>query len=262
VNYVNGTKAISREGGTSFGIFQTVASAAISEILATCGFDWILVDMEHGMTGIETAGDLLAAIDRGGSTPLARVPSNDQTAIKRALDAGAMGVMIPMVNSREDAVNAVASCKYPPAGTRGMGPGRASLFGIRMGEYLAIADSQVMVIAQAEHREAVEHIDEILSVPGIDVVFVGPFDLSCSMGLPGQVSHPDVEKAIETVLSAARRAGVTPGIFCMDAEGARRRAAQGFRFIAIGLESVFLDRAVSRELGSLREGDVGRGRFA
>ncbi|PKL08667.1 MAG: 2,4-dihydroxyhept-2-ene-1,7-dioic acid aldolase [Spirochaetae bacterium HGW-Spirochaetae-7] len=262
MNYMNHTKAIARDGGTSFGIFQTVASAAVSEILANRGFDWILVDMEHGMAGIETAGDLFAAIDRGGPTPLVRVPSNDQATIKRALDAGAMGVMIPMVNTREDAVRAVSSCKYAPAGTRGIGPGRVSLFGIRMGEYLATADAQVMVIPQAEHREAVEHIDEILSVPGIDVIFVGPYDLSCSMGLPGQVSHPDVEKAIETVLSAARRAGVTPGIFCMDVEGARHRAAQGFRFIAIGLESVFLDRAVKGALGLLRGDERASGRNA
>ncbi|TFG83026.1 MAG: 2,4-dihydroxyhept-2-ene-1,7-dioic acid aldolase, partial [Spirochaetales bacterium] len=237
-----------------FGIFQTVASAAVSEILANRGFDWILVDMEHGMMGIETAGDLFAAINRGGPTPLVRVPSNDHATIKRALDAGAMGVMIPMVNSREEAARAVSSCTYAPAGSRGIGPGRVSLFGIRMVEYLKAADAQVMVIPQVEHRDAVERIEEILSVPGIDVIFVGPYDLSCSMGLQGRVDHPDVEKAIGTVLSAAKRAGVTPGIFCMDAASARRRVSQGFRFVAIGLDSVFLDNAVTQALGLLHEG--------
>lgn len=249
MNYENRSKAMAKDGSTSFGIFQGIASNAVSEILANRGFDWILVDMEHGMMGIETAGDLFAAIARGGPTPLVRVPSNDQATIKRALDAGAMGVMVPMVNSKEDAVRAVSSCKYAPAGSRGIGPGRASLFGIRMGEYLAAADAQVMVIPQAEHRDAVEHIDDILSVPGIDVIFIGPYDLSCSMGLPGQVNHPDVEKAIDTVLSAAKRTGVAPGIFCMDAESARMRAAQGFRFIALGLDSVLLDRAATGALG-------------
>lgn len=252
MNYNNHSKALANEGRTSFGIFQSLASNAVSEILANRDFDWILVDMEHGMMNIETAGDLFAAISRGGPTPLVRVMSNDQATIKRALDAGAMGVMIPMVNSRNDAVRAVSYCRYPPAGSRGVGPGRASLFGINMGEYLAAADEQIMVIPQAEHREAVEHIDDILSVPGIDVIFVGPYDLSCSMGLPGQVNHPDVEKAIDRVLSAAKRAGVTPGIFCMDVSSAQRRAAQGFRFIAIGLDSVMLDSAITGALGSLR----------
>ncbi len=254
MRYENHAKAMANDGRTSYGIFQGIASAAVSEILANRGFDWILVDMEHGMMGIETAGDLFAAIRNGGPTPLVRVPSNDQATIKRALDSGAMGVMIPLVNSREEAVRAVSYCKYAPAGTRGIGPGRASLFGIRMGEYLQSADAQVMVIPQAEHKDAVEHIDEILSVPGIDAIFVGPYDLSCSMGLQGQVTHPTVEKAIATVLAAAKRAGVTPGIFCMDAAAAKRRAEQGFRFVAMGLDSVYLDNAVNQALDVVHQG--------
>jgi 2-keto-3-deoxy-L-rhamnonate aldolase RhmA len=254
MRYENHTKAMAGDGRTSFGIFQGIASAAVSEILANRGFDWILVDMEHGTIGIETTGDLFAAICSGGPTPLVRVPSNDQATIKRALDAGAMGVMVPMVNSREEAERAVSYCKYAPAGTRGIGPGRASLYGVRMGEYLEAADAQVMVIPQAEHKDAVERIDDILSVPGIDAIFVGPYDLSCSMGLQGQVTHPEVEKAIAAVLVAAVRAGVAPGIFCMDAASAKRRAEQGFRFIAIGLDSVFLDNAVKGALGLVHEG--------
>ncbi len=252
MSYINNTRAMAKDGRTSFGIFQGLASAAVSEILANRGFDWILVDMEHGMMGIETAGDLFAAIRHGGPTPLVRVAINDQATIKRALDAGAMGVMIPMVNSREEAVRAVEYCKYAPAGSRGIGPGRASLYGIRMGEYLASADDQVMVIPQAEHKDAVGRIDDILSVPGIDAIFVGPYDLSCSMGLQGQITHPEVEKAIATVLAAAKRAGVTAGIFCMDAASAKRRAEQGFGFVAMGLDSVYLDGALTRALDQLR----------
>jgi len=197
---------------------------------------------------LETAGDMLAAIDRGGSTPLVRVQWNDQAAIKRVLDAGALGVMIPMVNTADEARLAVSYCKYAPAGVRGLGAGRASLFGVRMVEYMGVANDQVLVMLQAEHKDAVKNIDGILAAPGIDIIFVGPYDLACSMGHSDQPAHPEVEAAIATVLAAARRAGIVPGIFCMDPQTARRRAAQGFRFIGFGIDSIFLDSAVKTGL--------------
>lgn len=249
---VNATKQRIASGGTSLGVFQCVPSQGVSEILSASGVDWVLVDMEHGAIGIESASDMLSAIGRGGATPLVRVPSNDRAAIKRALDAGAFGVMVPMVNTPEEAAEAVASCKYPPLGARGAGPGRASVFGVRMGEYLAAADAEVMTIVQVEHIDAVRRADAILSTPGVDVAFVGPYDLSYSMGLPGQVGHPDVEAAVQEALAAARRAGVCPGVFCMDPESAAKRAAQGFRFIALGLDSVYLGRAVRAAAESAR----------
>ncbi len=252
MNYRNAIKAKLKKGESVFGIFQGIGSAAVSEILANRSLDWILVDMEHGMINIETAGDLLAAIDAGGPTPLVRVAGNDQATIKRALDAGAMGVMIPLVNSREDAVRAVSYCKYAPTGIRGLGPGRASLYGVRLAEYSSIADSEVLVILQAEHKDAIDHIDEIARVPGIDVLFVGPYDLACSMGFASQPGHPEVEMAIAKALAAAQNAKVVPGIFCMNAEAAKQRAAQGFKFIAIGLDSVYLDSGICRALDSLR----------
>jgi 2-keto-3-deoxy-L-rhamnonate aldolase RhmA len=246
--YENTTKSSLKSGRTCYGTFQAIASSAVSEILAHRGFDWILVDMEHGAMDLETAGDMLAAIDRGGPTPLVRVQWNDQAAIKRVLDAGALGVMIPMVNTAEEARQAVSYCRYAPAGVRGLGAGRASLFGVRLAEYMGVANDQVMVMVQAEHKDAVRNIELILAVPGIDVVFVGPYDLACSMGHGDQPGHPEVEAAIATVLAAAQRAGVVPGIFCMDAATARRRAAQGFRFIGFGIDSIFLDSAVRQGL--------------
>ncbi len=252
MNYRNSVKEKLEKGGTVFGIFQSMASSAVSEILANRDFDWILVDMEHGIMDMETSGTLFAAIDQGGPTPLVRVAGNDQATVKRALDAGAMGVMIPLVNSQEEAVRAVSYCKYSPAGVRGLGPGRASLYGVRLAEYAAMADSEVLVILQAEHKDAVGHIDEIASVPGMDILFVGPYDLACSMGYASQPGHPDVEKAIARVLEAALKAKVVPGIFCMNPETARKRAAQGFRFIAIGLDSVYLDSGIRGALEKLR----------
>ena len=252
MNYKNTIKEKLNSGGTAFGIFQSMASVAVSEILANRPFDWILVDMEHGMMGIETAGNLFAAIDREGRTPLVRVAGNDQATIKRALDAGAMGVMIPLINSREEAVRAVSYCKYSPKGVRGLGPGRASLYGVKLAEYSATADSEIIVMLQAEHKDAVEHIDEIASVPDIDILFVGPYDLACSMGHASQPGHPEVEMAISKVLAAAQGANVVPGIFCMNAEAAKKRASQGFRFIAIGLDSIYLDSGVCMALENLR----------
>jgi 2-keto-3-deoxy-L-rhamnonate aldolase RhmA len=248
MRYENHTKTSLQTGRTCFGTFQSIASSTVSEILAHRGFDWILVDMEHGAMDLETAGDMLAAIDRGGPTPLVRVQWNDQAAIKRVLDAGALGVMVPMVNTAEEARRAVSYCKYAPAGVRGLGAGRASLFGVRLVEYMGVANDQVLVMVQAEHKDAVANIDAILSVPGIDVLFVGPYDLACSMGHGGQPAHPEVEAAIATVLSAAQRAGVVPGIFCMAPHTARARAAQGFRFIGFGIDSIFLDNAVKSGL--------------
>jgi 2-keto-3-deoxy-L-rhamnonate aldolase RhmA len=254
MNHKNAVKAKLSEGGTVFGIFQSMASEAVSEILANRGFDWILVDMEHGMMGLETAGRLFAAIDRGGPTPFVRVAGNDQATVKRALDAGAMGVMIPLVNSREEATRAVSYCKYPPSGLRGLGPGRASLYGVNLAEYSASADSEILVLLQAEHKDAIDHIDEIAQVPDIDVLFVGPYDLACSMGHASQPGHPEVEQAIAKALAAAQSANLVPGIFCMNAESAKKRAAQGFRFIAIGLDSVYLDSGIIQALKTLHAG--------
>ncbi|MDX9957396.1 MAG: aldolase/citrate lyase family protein [Spirochaetia bacterium] len=248
MHYENNTKTSLLAGKTCYGTFQSIASSTVSEILAHRGFDWILVDMEHGAMDLETAGDMLAAIDRGGPTPLVRVQWNDQAAIKRVLDAGALGVMIPMVNTEEEARMAVSYCKYAPAGVRGLGAGRASLFGVRLAEYMGVANDQVMVMIQAEHKDAVRNIEAILAVPGIDVIFVGPYDLACSMGYGDQPGHPEVEAAIAAVLAAAQRAGVVPGIFSMDPQTARRRAAQGFRFIGFGIDSIFLDSAVKKGL--------------
>lgn len=241
-------------GKTAFGVFQGIGSSAVSAILASAGFDWMLVDMEHGAMGIETAGDMLSAIGNGGPTPMVRVAANDPATIKRALDAGAQGVMIPMVNSPAEARQALQSCKYPPQGIRGTGAGRASLYGVRWQEYLDTANEQVMVLLQAEHRDAVAHIDEILAVPGIDVIFVGPYDLACSMGHPREPGHAEVEEAIATVLAAAQRASVTPGIFCMDPLAAGLRARQGFRFIATGLDSIMLNTAARQVLQTALSG--------
>ncbi|TXT42696.1 MAG: hpcH [Spirochaetes bacterium] len=253
MRYQNAVKKALQAGTTVYGPFQGMASVAVSEILGAQGFDWILADLEHGQIDLETAGNLFAAIRRGGATPLARVSGNDQFFIKRVLDAGAEGIMVPLVNSPEEALLAVRSCYYPPKGVRGLGPGRASLYGLEMLEYAQAANEETLVMLQAEHIDAVRRIEEILRVPGIDILFVGPFDLACSMGHMDNPGHPEVEAAIETLLAAALRAGVVPGIFCAGPEAAARRARQGFRFVALGLDSFYLDAGAKAAQAALKK---------
>ena len=251
--HVNPVKKALQAGKAVFGPFQGIGSVAVSEILSSKGFDWVLVDMEHGQIDLETAGDLFAAIKRGGCSALARVPGNDQATIKRVLDAGAEGIMIPLVNTKEEAERAVKNCLYPPQGVRGLGPGRASMYGLNMVEYAKSANAEVLVMLQAEHIDAVSRIEEILKIPGIDMLFVGPFDLACSMGHMDNPAHPEVEAAIARLLEASLNAGVIPGIFCMGAESAIRRARQGFKFMALGLDSLYLNAGAEAELEALRQ---------
>jgi 2-keto-3-deoxy-L-rhamnonate aldolase RhmA len=161
--------------------------------------------------------------------------------------------MVPLVNTKEDAIKAVSYSRYPPHGIRGIGPGRASHYGLRLMSYAQKANDEILVIVQAEHKDAVDHIEEIAGVPGIDMIFVGPFDLASSMGHIGQVDHPEVEAAIEKVLRATIRANRIPGIFCMSADMAIKRAKQGFTFIAVGLDSLYLHSGIAGAMDAVEQ---------
>ncbi len=239
MKFINKTLEMLRSGRAAIGTFQCMGSPLVSEILAMQGFDWVIVDMEHGVMDIQTAGDCVAAIRAAGAVPFVRVQGNERTTIKRALDSGAMGIMVPMVNSAEEAREAVLSCRYPPEGMRGLGPGRASRYGLAIAEYLEAANREILVAVQVEHPSAVEDIQRIAAVPGLDSVFIGPMDLSVSMG-HGLAGGQEVEAAIAKVLEATLRAGKIPGIYCKDATVAKTRLAQGFRLIGMGLDSIFL----------------------
>lgn len=251
MKFVNRTLETLRSGGRALGTFQCIGSALVSEILAMQGFDWVIVDMEHGVMDIQTAGDCVAAIRASGAVPFVRVQGNERTTIKRALDSGSMGVMVPMVNSAEEAREAVLSCRYPPEGMRGLGPGRASQYGLEIADYLAAANREILVAVQVEHPAAVADIARIASVPGLDSVFIGPMDLSVSMG-HGLAGGPEVEAAIAQVLEETLRAGKIPGIYCKDAAVARVRIAQGFRLIGTGLDSIFLAAGAGSVLKAIR----------
>jgi 2-dehydro-3-deoxyglucarate aldolase/4-hydroxy-2-oxoheptanedioate aldolase len=240
-----------RAGERLLGTLITLPSPEVAEILAAAGFDWLFLDGEHGAFDVLEAQRLLQAV--GERCPcLLRVPSSDEASIKKALDIGVAGVIVPQVNNADDAERVVRFSKYPPVGTRGVGIARAHGYGGYFGDYVARANEELAVVIQAEHIEAVRNIDAMAGVAGIDAVFVGPYDLSASMGKMGQVGDPEVQKAITRVRDSCLAAGLTLGIFGLRADAVAPYIAQGFTLIAAGCDSVFLASAARATLEELR----------
>ncbi len=237
----NRLKELLKAGKPAIGTLLQLPSPAVAEVLAHSGYDWILIDAEHGPIDIETLHAMIRATAGTDTTPTVRVARNLDWLAKRVLDIGALGVMMPVVNSREEAIAAVRAVRYPPEGNRGFGPTFAALrWSMAGADYAEAANSEVMAIVQIEHIDAVNRIEEILAVPGIDLPLIGPYDLSGSMGLLGQVAHPKVEEAIARVLTAGQRANVPVGIFATTAEDINRHLEQGFRAVLAGTDVGFL----------------------
>jgi 2-keto-3-deoxy-L-rhamnonate aldolase RhmA len=217
---------------------------SIAEILANAGYDWVVVETEHTAIDVSEVLHLLIAIEGRGCIPLVRLAWNDPIQAKAVMDSGAAGVIVPMVNTREEAELAVKSVKYPPRGFRGVGLARAQGYGVTFDKYMERANSDSLLMLQIEHIDAVNAIDEILSVDGIDGTYIGPYDLSCSMGLSGQLEHPDVEAAKQKVLDATLARGLAPGIHLVHPDTAERELSRhvdmGYRFIALGTDILFL----------------------
>jgi len=232
-----------RTGHLTLGSWITLGHPAIAEIMARAGFDWVVVDLEHSVIGIEMAGDLIRTIDLCGAAPLVRLTSNDPDQIKRVMDAGAQGVVVPMVNSPEEAVKAVAATRYAPGGNRGVGLGRAQGYGAGFAEYLAWQRETAVVIVQIEHKEAIERLDEILAVPGVDGLIIGPYDLSCSMGIPGEFGHQGFVAAMKRILEAGKRRGCAVGLHIVepDLRALEGAVEEGYNFIAYSVDIRMLD---------------------
>ena len=222
--------------------------------MGRCGFDFVVVDLEHSVTTISEAGELIRIIDLCGAAPLVRLTSNDPNQIKRVMDAGAHGVIVPMMNSAEEARRAVAAVNYPMRGNRGVGLGRAQGYGTRFREYCEWLESSSVVIAQIEHIDAVNALESILAVEGIDGYIIGPYDLSASMGLAGQFDHPDVKAAVERVRTVGAQMNKTGGVHIVepDPEQLRARIAEGFRFIAYSVDFRMLDVACRQGLAVVK----------
>jgi 2-dehydro-3-deoxyglucarate aldolase len=237
-------------GELLIGPVVTLPAPEVAEILAGLGFDWLFLDAEHSPIGMRDAQALLQAA--GARFPcLVRVPAGEEVWIKKALDIGASGLIIPQVHSAEQAERVVSLCRYPPEGSRGVGVARAHGYGNRFGEYVATANEQVAIVIQAESAEAVRNIRSIAEVPGIDAVLVGPYDLSASFGKPGEISDREVIGAIAEVKEACLHAGVRLGAFGADAPAVRPFIDQGFTLIAAGIDTLFLSRAASDLLSAL-----------
>jgi 2-keto-3-deoxy-L-rhamnonate aldolase RhmA len=249
MNTRSNVKARLKAGEPALGSWIMIGNLAVAEILAGVGFDWVAVDMEHTAIDYRTLQELLCGIERCGAEGLVRIEDNDPVVIKRVLDCGARGIIVPQVNSRGEAERAVAAAHYPPAGMRGVALGRASEYGACFQNYCETFNDQVVVMAQVEHVKAVENIEAILSVDGLDGVFLGPYDLSCSMGIPAQFDHPRMAAAREAVKKAAQKSGKALGIHETrpDAPAVHRLLEEGFRFIGCSLDTVLL-RSASREL--------------
>ncbi|WP_338447719.1 aldolase/citrate lyase family protein [Niallia oryzisoli] len=231
-----------------FGTWIMTNSLDNAEILGHTGVDFIMIDAEHGSMDLESAGKMVSVIRGTRATPLLRAAGNEKSLIKRGLDTGASGIMIPMVNTKEEAEEAVSYCKYPPDGVRGMGAGRAVLFGAAAEDYedyYARANEELLVILQIEHYSAVDNIEEILSVPDIDIAFIGPYDLSTSMGLQGQLNHPDVLKSYQKVIAACEKYNVTPGIMTWT-DGIQQHLDMGFKFLLGGMDGAILYNGVKQ----------------
>jgi len=241
-----------RRGDVTYGTIITYSSPEVAETMALAGFDWLWVDMEHAAMSYETATHMLMAIQGHGLLGIVRVTGTDPFMIKRTLDLGADGLIVPMVNSAEEAQTAVRAAKYPPDGFRGVGIARAQGYGFRFGEYVRRANRDIPVIIQVEHIDAVHQIDAIVQVPGIDVIFIGPYDLSGSLGVPGQIGHPKVEEAIGEVVAACRKKKVALGILEMTPERVAKRAREGFQFISAAADSFLLGQAAKTFLADTK----------
>ena len=250
----NSVKESLSRGEPQVGTWLSLSCPIASRFMARSGFSWLTVDMEHSNCNWETASSIFAHVAEAGCVPLIRVPSITHENAKRALDLGAYGIVFPMCNSVELAQLAVASCKYPPIGTRSVGGSVHALnYGTSASEYYQRANDEILVIVQAEHIDAVERIDQILSVPGVDAVFVGPNDLLASMGKTPQMdtSDPEFVVALDRILNSAKRHGVAPGIHVADADSAKKRIQQGWQFIAISSELGFMNLSANATIQKL-----------
>ena len=226
----------------SVGSWITLGHPAIAEIMCQAGFDWLTIDIEHSAISIDQAQELIRIIDLCGCVPLVRVGENSPTIIKRVLDAGAKGVIVPMVNSREEAEAAVAAVKYPPVGKRGVGLARAQRYGFGFDEYKQWVSDESVVIVQIEHVKAIENLEEILSVPGVDGSIIGPYDLSGSLGWPGEFERPEVKDMIERYEAVCAALGKPLGYHLVKPISGEIAAfsGKGYSFMALGLDTLFL----------------------
>ena len=220
------------------GTLVSLPSPEICELLANIGYDWLFIDAEHGAFNPQQAQTMLQAAT---PTPcLVRVPADETIWLKKALDIGAAGVIVPQVHNATHAKKIITNCKYAPAGDRGIGIGRAHKYGIDFERYLKNANEETAVVLQAESSEAVENINAIVALEGIDAILIGPYDLSASLGKPGEIDHPIVQAAIKKIIDACKNAKISMGIFGISADAVLPYKEKGFSLLTVGIDTTFL----------------------
>ena len=236
----NITKEKLKNGKTVFGCFVRYANAALVEVLSYCGWDFICFDGEHGRIEPSDCEQMTRAAELQGVTPIVRVPVNQQHVILRFMDTGVHGLHVPMINSGADAEAVVQSVKYQPRGSRGLAGVRASDYaqGVPFADYVSIANTETLVTVHIETEAAVDRLSEIVAVDGLDVIFIGPTDLSNSLGIPGQVQHPKMQATMQRIVDTVAPTGLALGIMVRNAEAARQWCDRGARYITIGLEDL------------------------
>jgi 2-dehydro-3-deoxyglucarate aldolase len=238
----------------TIGSWITLGHPSIAEIMVKAGFDWLTVDMEHSVITLHQAQQLIQVIELSGVTPLVRVGENDPTLIKRVMDAGAHGVVVPMVNCRDDAINAVNAVKYPPIGTRGVGLARAQGYGFEFEKYREWVNKESIVIVQIEHIEAVNNLEEILSVDGVDGSIIGPYDLSGSLGYPGEFDRQEVKQALLRYEDICKKMNKPMGFHVVqpDSEIAISYKGKGYVFLAVGTDTLYLGNSCKESMMKIK----------
>jgi 2-keto-3-deoxy-L-rhamnonate aldolase RhmA len=231
-----------RNNELALGGWVQIGHPATAEIMAQAGMDWICVDLEHGAIDLEMMTHIFRTVDAFDCVPVARLPLNDPIWIHRALDAGARGLIIPMVNTAQEAEAAVREAMYPPRGVRGFGYSRANMHGMDFEDYISRCNDELVLVMQIEHKDALENLDAILEVPDVDGLFIGPLDLSGSMGLTGQMDHPRVIESLDHYRKACQAHNKPAGMHIVrpDETNVRSMIDNGYTLIALGLDNVFI----------------------
>jgi len=227
----------------SIGSWITIGNTVVAEIMAKAGYDWLVIDLEHSSIDIQTAAKLIRIIDLCNVTPLVRLTSNNPDQIKRVMDAGAYGIVVPMVNSRKQAEQAVASTRYGPKGIRGVGLARAQGYGNKFKEYLKWQRDEPIVIVQIEHKDAINNLEEIFTTPGVDGFIIGPYDLSCSLGIPGEFNNKEFIDTVNYIKSIGEKFNCSVGMHIVEPDSSilSKCIDDGYKFIAYSVDIRVID---------------------
>lgn len=246
-----------RRGEPTIGAWISIDSPYSAEVMAHVGFDWMCLDMQHGLLDYNDVKHMMMAVSTTNTIPVVRVPWNEPYEIMKALDAGALGVIVPLVNNREEAERAVSACRYPPDGMRSYGPARASLYAGK--GYVEAANDQIACIVMIETAEALSNLDEIMSTPGVDAVYIGPNDLAYALGMKpvGDNNEPEHVKTVSHILATAQKHNIAAGIQTGSLEFTQRYLAEGFQMVTLGSDSAFMSRLARQELKAARQGISG-----